>query len=204
MKKKSPLAERIYTVKLALPFPDKSYVTLYADPPWPEVGGGRIKRGADAHYELMKVKDIIGMGAEVQRVTASKSHCYLWVTNNYLRAAFDVLDAWGYRYVTCVTWGKQQMGLGQYYRGQTEHCLFGVRNNIPYATYHGKRAQGRTLILAPRTEHSVKPPQMRQWIEMVSPGPYLELFARTAVPNWTAWGNEQLRETTLSFPLLNG
>ncbi len=25
------------------------YKTIYADPPWPEVGGGKIKRGADRH-----------------------------------------------------------------------------------------------------------------------------------------------------------
>jgi hypothetical protein len=28
-------------------------------------------------------------------------------------------------------------------------------------------------------------------VERFSPGPYLELFARTAAPGWIAWGNEQ-------------
>ena len=40
-------------------FPNKKYKTIYADPPWPEYGGGKIKRGADRHYDLMTVKDII-------------------------------------------------------------------------------------------------------------------------------------------------
>ena len=35
------------------------YRTLYVDPPWSEVGGGKIKRGADRHYSVMKTKDII-------------------------------------------------------------------------------------------------------------------------------------------------
>ena len=35
------------------------YKTIYADPPWSETGGGKIKRGADKHYPLMKTKDII-------------------------------------------------------------------------------------------------------------------------------------------------
>ena len=39
-------------------FPDKKYKTIYADPPWREQGGGKIKRGADRHYPLMKTKDI--------------------------------------------------------------------------------------------------------------------------------------------------
>jgi len=36
----------------------------YADPPWPEYGGGKIKRRADRHYPMMKVKDIIALGSE--------------------------------------------------------------------------------------------------------------------------------------------
>lgn len=44
-----------------LEFPTKKYKTIYADPPWPEHGGGKIKRGADRHYQLMSVKDIIAL-----------------------------------------------------------------------------------------------------------------------------------------------
>ena len=35
-----------------------------------------------------------------------------------------------------------------------------------------------------------KPEEMYPIIERVSPGPYLELFARRPQPNWDAWGNE--------------
>ena len=41
-----------------IPFPNKKYKTIYADPPWLESGGGKIKRGADRHYSLMKTQDI--------------------------------------------------------------------------------------------------------------------------------------------------
>ena len=41
-----------------IPFPNKKYKTIYADPPWLESGGGKIKRGADKHYSLMKTQDI--------------------------------------------------------------------------------------------------------------------------------------------------
>ena len=37
---------------------NKKYQTIYADPPWAMFGGGKIKRGADKHYPLMKTKDI--------------------------------------------------------------------------------------------------------------------------------------------------
>ena len=36
----------------------KKYKTVLADPPWNETGGGKIRRGADKHYSLMKTEDI--------------------------------------------------------------------------------------------------------------------------------------------------
>lgn len=36
-------------------FPQGQYKTIYIDPPWPERGGGKIKRGADRHYALMSI-----------------------------------------------------------------------------------------------------------------------------------------------------
>ncbi|HMM32894.1 MAG TPA: MT-A70 family methyltransferase, partial [Clostridia bacterium] len=133
----------------------KKYHTIYADPPWPERGGGKIKRGADRHYTLMTVKEITAL--PVAAIANDNAHLYLWTTNNYLKAAFEVMEAWGFRYVTNITWGKDRIGLGQYFRGQTEHCLFGVKGTLPYKTIDGKRAQGSTLILSPRREHSRKP-----------------------------------------------
>lgn len=174
--------------------PAPRYVTGLADPPWPERGGGKVKRGADRHYPLMSVRAICEL--PVARLFRPDAHLYLWATNNYLRAAFDVMEAWGFRYVTCITWGKVkggriQTGLGQYFRGASEHLLFGVRGSLGYRLDPGgARKQGATLVLEPRGEHSAKPEAFRNVVERVSPGPYLELFARRRVPGWDAWGNE--------------
>ncbi len=89
-----------------------------------------------------------------------------------------------------ITWFKDKAGLGQYYRGITESCLFGIRGHLPYKTRDGKRQQGLTGFTAPRTEHSRKPAEMRAMIEKVSYGPYLELFAREEHEGWDVWGNE--------------
>ena len=163
--------------------------TLYADPPWNEQGGGKIIRGAQRHYSLMKTEAIIHM--PVRAIVAPNAHLYLWTTNNFLPDALRVMEAWGFEYVTKITWPKPRFGLGQYFRGQTEDCLFGVRGNLPYRTLpDGKRAQGTTLLNTWIGEHSEKPPEMVENIEKVSWPPYLELFARTQRPNWTSWGNE--------------
>ena len=167
---------------------NNKYKTIYADPPWNESGGGKIKRGADKHYSLMKTKDIIAL--PVSEIADNNCHLYLWVTNNFLKDGLTVMEAWGFRYVTTITWMKDRIGLGQYYRGMTEHCLFGVKGNLPYKILDGKRQQGRTGFVASKTIHSEKPIEMRQMIETVSYDPRIELFARQLIDGWDCWGNE--------------
>lgn len=164
------------------------YKTIYADPAWAEVGGGQIKRGADKHYPVMRTKDI--MALPVAQIAEDNAHLYLWVTNNFLRDGLKVMEAWGFEYKTTITWLKDRIGLGQYFRGQTEHCLFGVRGVLPYKVIDGKRAQGTTGFYAVRKAHSAKPAQMRSMIERVSYAPRMELFARERHEGWDVWGNE--------------
>lgn len=168
------------------------YQTIYADPPWKESGGGKTKRGADRHYPLMSTKAIKEL--DVPRIAYDNCHLYLWTTNNFLEDAMQVIRAWGFRYVTTITWVKRgRVGLGQYFRGATEHCLFAVKGTLPYKVNPstGKRMQGKTLLVAPRGAHSEKPEAMRQMIETVSYPPYVELFARKELPDhWDSWGNE--------------
>lgn len=151
-------------------------------------GGGKIKRGADRHYPLMSTKDIAAL--DVASLADDNCHLYLWTTNNFLPDALEVMKAWGFRYVTTITWMKERQGLGQYFRGITEHCLFGVKGKLPYKTIDGKRAQGVTGFTAPKSVHSRKPAEMRAMIERVSYGPRLELFAREPHEGWDVWGNE--------------
>lgn len=171
--------------------PRKTYRTVYWDPPWPERGGGKIKRGADRHYPTMTKRQITDFNLD--RWAGPDCHLYTWATNTYLEFALDMLKAKGFRYITTVTWMKDRMGLGQYYRGITEHCLFHVRGKIPYAVAPegGKRPQGLTgFFEAPKNRHSEKPAEMRRMIEVVSPADRIELFARQRHPEWAAWGNE--------------
>ena len=104
---------------IELPFQANTFRTIYADPPWAEQGSGQSKRGADKHYPLMKTQDIVAMEVEVDRVAQETAHLYLWVTNNFLQDGLKVMEAWGFRYITLITWMKDRKGLGQYYRGIT-------------------------------------------------------------------------------------
>lgn len=167
------------------------YKTVLIDPPWNESGGGRIKRGADRHYKLMKTKDIISLlRKEILPKIHDDAHLYLWVTNNFLKDGLEVMEALGFRYITMITWMKDRISLGQYYRGMTEHCLFGVRGKVPYKLAYGKRCQGKTGFTEKKREHSQKPETMYQMIETVSYSPRLDVFARTYRDGWDIWGDE--------------
>ncbi len=164
-----------------------AYRTLVIDPPWPERGGGVIKRGADAHYPLLSVADIGEVIASADLWTPDADcHLYLWATNTHLPAGVALMGRLGFRYITTLTWAKDRIGLGQYFRGQTEHVLFGVRGSLPVPP--DQRLS--TLFMARRLEHSRKPDRFYEIVEQVSPGPRLEMFARRRRVGWDVWGNE--------------
>lgn len=158
--------------------------TILADPPWEvQQKGGR---GAERHYSLMSLDRIKAM--PVQDLVEPDAHLWLWVTNATLRDGYDVAEAWGFTVRSPLTWIKFRLGLGVYLRNTTEHLLFGTRGKAPVQF----RAQP-TWINAPVQEHSVKPDEQYAVIERVSPGPYLELFARRRPPSnrrWAVWGNQ--------------
>ena len=174
---------------------DKKYKTIYIDPPWEERGGGKIKRGADRHYNLMKIDEIKALPVP-KLVDEDGCHLYMWVTNNFLIKAIEILKEWGFDYITLITWNKDRIGLGQYYRGITEHCIFAsTKKRLPYKYElqidgRTKRCQGVTGFYEAKTIHSRKPKAMREMIERVSYAPRIELFARQYVDGWDCWGNE--------------
>ena len=80
-----------------------------------------------------------------------------------------------------------QVGLGQYLRGSHELLLLGTRGK---AMVPAPADRLPSVIVAPRTRHSAKPAKAYDLIERVSPGPRLELFARSPRTGWAVAGNE--------------
>ncbi|MGS2809325.1 MT-A70 family methyltransferase [Nocardia sp. MW-W600-9] len=159
----------------------KRYRTIMADPPWDILQRGHL--GASQHYDLMSIEQIKAM--PVGELAEDDAYLWLWVTNGAWRAGYDVMEAWGFTYRSPLTWVKPRLQLGQYLRNMTEHVLFGTRGKAKV----NFRAQP-TWFIAPVQEHSHKPEEQFAIIERVSPGPYLELFARRQQPGWDVWGNE--------------
>ena len=134
----------------------------------------------------------------INEISNENCHLYLWTTNNFLENALLVMREWDFIYKTKIEWIKgnpitnkfEKFGLGQYFRGISETCLFGVKGNLPYKTIDNKRQQGQTAFFSHRKKHSEKPMEMRKMIEKVSYPPYIELFAREQFDGWDCWGNE--------------
>ena len=60
-----------------IPFPDKKYSVIYADPPWSYSGGGAT-RNVTRHYHTMKPEDIYSL--PVQNIAADDCLLFLWAT----------------------------------------------------------------------------------------------------------------------------
>jgi N6-adenosine-specific RNA methylase IME4 len=73
-------------------------------------------------------------------------------------------------------------------------CEINSAKGEPTAT---GRATGRWFTW-PRAEHSRKPDAFLDLVEQVSPGPYLELFARRNRLGWDTWGNQSFEHVEIA------
>ena len=161
--------------------PSGGFATILVDPPWPLQSG-------EKHYRTMSLARIKAL--PVGSLAARDAHLWLWTTNALLPTAYEVAEAWGFTVRSPLTWVKFRLGLGGRYqlRNATEQLLFCTRGKAPL----GSRSQP-TWFNAPVTEHSRKPAEQFAIIERVSPGPYLELFARRRPESnqpWAVWGDQ--------------
>ena len=176
--------------------PSGPFRCIVADPPWAYKSNGApaswrpcLDRGEKPHsvehyYGTMAVDEIAAM--PIREISARDSVLFLWATNPLMREAFAVMEAWGLRYKTTLTWEKENAcGMGYWFRGVTEHLLLGVRGNVK-----AFRSRQKNLFRAKRRKHSEKPEEAFAMIEAVAPMPRIELFARRERPGWVVWGNE--------------
>jgi len=163
------------------------FATILIDPPWDWGDEGDVDQLGRARptYNTVSFEELLAL--PVGERADVDAHLYLWITNRSLPKGFALLDAWGFRYITCLTWCKPHFGMGNYFRGQTEQVLFGVRGSQPL-----KRKDVGTWFTAPRGPlgHSSKPVEFYSLVESCSPGPYLEMFARGGRKDWASWGAE--------------
>ena len=202
------------------------YRTIVADPPWPMPNTGKTTRGetdargrytaksgrvvdgtwwgrhrggtVDLPYQAMSLTDITEL--PVSDLAESNAHLYLWTTNRFLEDAFAVCRAWAFRPAQLLVWCKPPMGVGfgGAFTTTTEFVLFARRGSLPHAQRQDSSWwQWSRPYENGHIAHSAKPEAFLDLVEQVSPGPYLELFARRQRLGWDTWGNEALNHVEM-------
>lgn len=179
---KKALAEQIRAEPL--PQPEGPFRVIAIDPPWRY--DSRVEdathRGRN-QYPDMTVEEICAL--PVADLAHEDCVLWLWTTNAFMPDAFRCLGAWGFTHKTILTWDKELLGLGDYLRNVTEHCLLAVRGK-PTLTLTNQT----TIIREARREHSRKPAAFYALVEALCPGSKLEMFSRENRPGWATWGAE--------------
>lgn len=172
------------------------FKTLVADPPWSyrnKKTGGSMRSGSAAKYPTMSVDDISAL--DVRSVMDTNSVCFLWGTTPMLPEVFHVLKSWGYNYKTMLYWHKiGRLGLGYWFRGNVEVCLFGIRGKVK-----AFRCPEPNVIQTIVRKHSQKPDEFYSLVEPVVPFPALELFAARRREGWSCVGYEANSQSVEDF-----
>jgi N6-adenosine-specific RNA methylase IME4 len=174
----------------------RKYRAILADPPWSfrNWSAKGTGRNAVSHYDCLQFSALASL--PIADLAADDCTLFLWATDPLLPRALELIQKWGFEYKTVgFYWVKLNSaakhdaayftGLGYWTRANPEQCLLATRGKP------SRRAKDvRRLVVEKRREHSRKPDCVRDRIERLVKGPYLELFARETKRGWDCWGDQ--------------
>ena len=176
-----------------IPFPDKKYQIIYADPPWQyktkeSLAKVSILNGEiNTHYKTMTFAELVDL--PLSSISDKNCMLFMWVVSPMLDEGIELMKKWGFKYSTIAfIWHKQRSNPGHYTMSECEICLVGRIGKIP--TPRGAR-NVRQFLSEMRGIHSAKPNEIRNRIFKMFPTQNkIELFARQKTDGWDVWGNE--------------
>lgn len=189
-----------------IPFPEKKYNIIYADPPWQYSGGvyqvwrpshkGKDRELKDI-YKTMSIKELEDLS--VSNISCKDCALFMWFSYSHLPKALSLCKKWGFKYKTIAfVWvklsnkGNILSNIGAWTMGNTEACLIATKGNM----LKYKKCNNVKQLVSPNTElrlkgkhlHSKKPSEVRNRIvELFGDLPRIELFARP--PLFYLFGN---------------
>jgi len=122
------------------------------------------------------------------KITDDNCVLFLWTTFPKLKEGIEVLESWGFKYITVAfVWVKQNpkndkiySGIGHWTNANAEIVLLGKKGKISRIVKNIKQ-----IVLAHRGKHSVKPDEVRNRIvQLMGDLPRIELFARQKIEGW--------------------
>jgi N6-adenosine-specific RNA methylase IME4 len=180
----------------------KKYQIIYADPPWSY--NDKMTNHSfslDHEYETQSLEWIKGL--PIKDIADKDCALFIWAVSPLLPEAFEVMEAWGFKYKTVAfCWSKKYSSggevsnLGRWTMGNIELCLLATKGQPKRIKKDVKQ-----LVEATRNEHSRKPNIVRtNIVELMGDLPRIELFARNdgskdlfggnPLDGWDVFGNE--------------
>ena len=182
---------------------NNKYSVIYADPPWYfgrgfKVGtpGKEQQKLDDYHYPTMKSDELKSFFSEtVNKIADENAVLVMWTTDAHLDLAIQLGLLAGFQYKTIAfIWnkktvtGKQVCFMGIWTMKGSEIALLFTKGTAHKML---KSRKVRQLIEAERREHSRKPDEARNNLELMFPNvKRIELFARVQSSNWDVFGNQ--------------
>jgi N6-adenosine-specific RNA methylase IME4 len=163
------------------------YGVILMDPPWQYDFSQVYDWGVDAQYNTLTQDDLRAM--PIPDLALPDCVLFVWGTWPKLPLSIDLIQHWGFEYVTGLPWvkldpcGSIQYKMGYWVRGCSEFILIARRGKVS-----PPRKEGFLGLISPNLQHSRKPDSIHEIAEAL-PGPHLELFARRDRAGWDCFGN---------------
>lgn len=174
-------------------FPKDKYTVIYADPPWKYTEDGltgvsnKDEYGnVDKFYRQMTIEELCEL--PISDLAADNAVLFLWVTTPFTYKAKEVFEEWGFSFKAEFVWDKIKHNFGYYNSVRHEKLIIAVRGTCKPQV---KKLFDSVQSIERSKIHSEKPEEFRKIIDTLYPeGKRIELFARTKISGWDAWGNE--------------
>ena len=142
------------------------FACVYANPEWPDA--------SDNGGELAALFDL-----PVSQVCQENAHLHLWLPERHYADAPRLISTWGFKLASSLVWVSGRGERGDYWRSSHRTMALGVRGVLPF-----RNRSPLSWIRVDAAIQASKPEVVRELIERVSPGPYLELFGNNPVAGW--------------------
>jgi N6-adenosine-specific RNA methylase IME4 len=137
----------------------------------------------------------------VASLAAPDAHLFLWCTRRAFREGWAawIVRAWGFEPIGEIIWGLRNPGFGSVLGNDHEPVMVARRGELAFigearmsGVYFWRQTYERGKV------HSAKPAGFLDFVEQISPGPYVELFARQHRLGWDVWGDESANTAILA------
>lgn len=180
-----------------IPFPDKKYQIIYADPPWKQNRGGKKSvrpnsSGIELPYHVCSLEEIETLMSKAFWLGTENNVLFLWTIDKYLFEAQTMAEKYGYKLHARMIWNKVT-GIPAAFtiRFGHEYLLYMYHGNLlPVAK--DQRGKWHSVLTEQVKRHSQKPEIAYQLIESLYPDvEKFEMFARQKRQGWDVWGDSE-------------